>query len=191
MSDKDFNNIVQNQNDTNQAAKNAPEFGIQRIYIKDLSFEAPRAPEIFRADWTPEVALDLSTVVNNVAENAYEVVLKVTVTVKAKEKIAFLIEVQQAGIFTLKGFSKDQLGPMLGSFCPNILFPYVREVVSDVVNRGTFPPLYLAPINFDSLYQQHLTQQQQQPQSEGKNSTQQDGHAANDESDSGGGMPSA
>jgi preprotein translocase subunit SecB len=143
-----------------QAAQ--PEFGIQRIYIKDLSFEAPHSPEIFRTDWTPEVVLDLNTSVNKIGSEVYEVVIKVIVTVKAKEKIAFLVEVQQAGIFTMKGFAEDQLSPMLGSFCPNILFPYAREVVSDVVSRGTFPPLYLSPVNFDALYQQYLDKQQTQ-----------------------------
>lgn len=168
MSQQDFNLNANAKNAANTAANQpqqqqaSPEFGIQRIYIKDLSFEAPHAPDIFRTDWSPEVTLDLNTVVNKMSDGVYEVVLKVTVTVKAKEKIAFLVEVQQAGIFNLKGFVQEQLEPMLGSFCPNILFPYVREVVSDIVNRGTFPPLYLAPVNFDSLYQQHLAQKQQQ-----------------------------
>jgi len=145
------------------AAAPQQEFGIQRIYVKDLSFEAPHVPEIFRTDWVPEINLDLNTTIKKISDDLYEVTLKVTATVKAKDKVAFLIEVQQAGIFILKGFIQDQLQEMLGGFCPNILFPYAREVVSDVVNRATFPPLYLAPVNFDVLYQQHLEQQRNQP----------------------------
>lgn len=171
MSHREFNVDVNSQpsaktNVHDAKAASAPEFAIQRIYIRDLSFEAPHTPDIFRTDWSPEVGLDLDTMVNKIDETVFEVILKVTVTVKAKDKIAFLVEVQQAGIFTLKGFAQEQLPIMLSTFCPTVLFPYVREVVSDVVNRGTFPPLYLAPINFESLYQQHLEQQQRAQQEE-------------------------
>ena len=157
------------QNPVNEDSSSKPEFGIQRIYVKNLSFEAPHAPEIFRTDWTPEVNLDLDTNVSQISSDVYEVVLKVVVTVKAKEKTAFLIEVHQAGIFTIAKFPQDQVQPMLGSFCPNILFPYARETVSDMVNRGTFPPLYLAPVNFDALYQQYLMQQKEKKTSTGEN----------------------
>lgn len=134
------------------------EFVIQRLYVKDISFEAPSTPAIFQSEWVPQVDLNLATGSQKMSDGVYEVELTVTVTVKLKEKTAFLIEVKQAGIFTLKGFSDDQLGPMLGSFCPNILFPYARELVSETVNRGSFPPLYLAPINFDALYQEQQKQ---------------------------------
>ena len=135
------------------------EFSIQRLYIKDLSFEAPSTPEIFQTEWVPQVDFNLHTSFSKITDDAYEVVLQITVTAKLKDKTAFLIEVKQAGIFTLKGFTKEQLDPMLGSFCPNILFPYARELISTTINRGSFPPLYLAPINFDALYQEQLLKQ--------------------------------
>lgn len=127
------------------------EFAIQRIYIKDLSYEAPNTPELFKNEWVPQVDFNLHTDSKKLADDIYEVVLQITVTTKLKTQTAFLIEVKQAGIFTVKGFNKEQLGPMLGSFCPNILFPYARELISATINRGSFPPLYLAPINFDSM----------------------------------------
>lgn len=142
-----------------EAAKQ-PEFTIQRLYIKDLSFEAPQSPHIFQQQWQPEVNLQLQTQTSALGEDLHEVVLSVTVTATAEEKTAFLVEVKQAGIFTLKNFPEEQLKAMLGSVCPGILFPYVREVVSDLVTRGTFPQLYLTPINFDALYAQHLAEEQ-------------------------------
>lgn len=134
------------------------EFGIQRIYVKDISYEAPGTPEIFQTEWTPQVDFNLNTESKKITDDIYEVVLKVTVTVKLKDKTAFLVEVKQAGIFIIKGFTKEQLDPMLGSFCPNVLFPYAREFISSTISRGNFPPLYLAPINFDVLYQEQLKQ---------------------------------
>jgi len=136
-----------------------PIFNIQRIYVKDSSFEAPHAPEIFREEWKPEVNVDLQTKTNRLEDTIYEVVLHLTVTVKMIEKVAFLVEVHQAGIFTLKGFPQDQLSHVLGSMCPSILYPYARETISDLVIRGGFPQLLLAPVNFDALYLQHMEQQ--------------------------------
>ena len=140
--------------------KNQAEFAIQRIYMKDMSFEAPQTPAIFQQEWKPDLNLQLHTNTNRLAEDTHEVILKLTVTVKSDNKVAFLIEIQQAGIFTLKNFPEQQLHAMLGSVCPSILFPYAREVVTDLASRGTFPPLYLAPVNFEALYAQHLAQQQ-------------------------------
>lgn len=137
-----------------------PQFEIQRIFIKDLSFEAPNTPHTFVEEWKPEVTLNLETKSNRIQENLHEVILSITATVSTGKKTAFLIEVQQAGVFMLNNFPNDQLHHMLGSFCPNILFPYAREVVSDLVVRGGFPQLILAPVNFDALYTQHLEQQQ-------------------------------
>lgn len=135
-----------------------PEFAIQNLYLKDVSFETPDTPEIFLAEWKPKINIDLDVKNRDLQEhNAYEVVIKITVTAKLDDKIAFLAEVNQAGIFTLKNFPDNQLDAMLGSFCPSILFPYVREAVSDLVMRGGFPPLHLAPINFDALYQEQLS----------------------------------
>ena len=134
------------------------EFNIQRIYTKDISYEAPGAPDIFQIEWTPQVDLNLHTDSKKISDDTYEVTLQITVTVKLKDKTAFLVEIKQAGIFTLKNFTADQLDPMLGSFCPNILFPYARELISETICRGSFPPLYLAPINFDAFYHEQLKQ---------------------------------
>ncbi len=139
---------------TNQTT--TPQFEIQRIYVKDISFEAPNTPHTFVEEWKPEVSLNLETKSNRVQDNLHEVVLSITATVSSSKKNAFLIEVHQAGVFMINGFPSEQLHQMLGSFCPNILFPYAREVVSDMVVRGGFPQLILAPVNFDALYAQHV-----------------------------------
>lgn len=136
------------------------QFAVQRIYIKDMSFESPNAPEIFRGDWKPQNELNLNTKVNRLAEQAYEVVLSVTVTAKVGDKTAFIAEVHQAGIFTLGGFSDQELGPMLGAYCPNLLFPYAREAITDLVVRGSFPQLVLQHVSFDALFAQQLAQEQ-------------------------------
>jgi preprotein translocase subunit SecB len=137
-----------------------PEFAIQRLYIKDLSLETPNTPKIFLDPWEPQMNMDMSTDAGLVLEEGIrEVVLTITVTVKIKEKVAFLVEVKQAGIFLLKGFTEEQLHHMLGSFCPNILYPYAREVITDAVVRAGFPQLYLAPVNFDALYEQQKKHQ--------------------------------
>jgi len=134
-------------------------FAIRKIYVKDLSFEAPGAPEIFTEQWTPDVDLQLNTTARQVGEHDYEVSLTVTATVKVAETTAFLAEAVQAGIFTIGGVADEQLGAMLGAYCPNVLFPYAREVISDVSVRGGFPQLVLAPVNFDALFQQHQQEQ--------------------------------
>ena len=131
------------------------QFAVQRIYTKDLSFESPNAPEIFRGEWKPQNELNLNTKVNRLADQAYEVVLSVTVTAKVGDKTAFIVEVQQAGIFTMAGFTEQELGPMLGAYCPNLLFPYARETVSDLVTKGSFPQLVLQHVSFDALFAQH------------------------------------
>ncbi len=137
-----------------------PEFAIQRLYVKDLSLETPNTPKIFLEAWEPQMHMDIATDGSLVLEEGIrEVVLTVTVTVKIKEKVAFLVEVKQAGVFALKGFTEEQLHHMLGSFCPNVLYPYAREVVTDAVMRAGFPQLYLAPVNFDALYEQQKKQQ--------------------------------
>ncbi len=157
---------MQNKSQQNSPTDPAtPHFEIQRIYIKDLSYEAPNTPRTFAEDWKPEVQLNLETKSNHIQENIYEVVLSVTATVTSNKKSAFLIEAQQAGIFMISGFPSDQLRQMLSSFCPNILFPYAREVISDAVVRGGFPQLILAPVNFDALYTQHMEDQKKHPAS--------------------------
>jgi preprotein translocase subunit SecB len=134
------------------------QFSIQRIYVKDVSLETPNSPMIFTDKWEPNVEFNLSSNANSVQENLFEVVLGMTVTVKVGEKTAYLVEISQAGLFGISGFSEEEMGPMLGSFCPNTLFPYAREVISDLVTKAGFPPMLLAPVNFDALYGQHMQQ---------------------------------
>lgn len=143
-------------------------FQIQRIYTKDISFEAPNSPAVFQKEWEPEVKLDLDTSSSQLEEGIYEVVLRVTVTAQLANMTAFLCEVQQAGVFTVEGIDGSQLAHCLGAYCPNILFPYARECVSNLVGRGTFPQLSLAPVNFDALFMNYLqnSQEQEEPQSE-------------------------
>jgi preprotein translocase subunit SecB len=131
------------------------EFALQRIYTKDVSFETPSSPDIFKQEWKPESSVNLNTEVKKVQDAVYEIILTVTITTKLGEQTAYLAEVKQAGIFGIKGFPDKEMGPLLGSYCPNLLFPYVREVVSDLVTKGSFPQLVLQPVNFDALYAQH------------------------------------
>lgn len=142
------------------------QFMIQRIYIKDFSFEAPNTPAVFQQQWEPELTLDINTQHNQLDKGVYEVILTVTVTVKNQNAIAFLVEVKQAGIFTIQGGPAQQLDHLLGSFCPNILFPYAREAITSQVIHGSFPQLVLAPINFDALYMQQLEEKQKAEQKE-------------------------
>ena len=151
--------MADKQSDATQQGGNQ-QFAIQKIYIKDVSFESPNSPAMFTKEWQPEVNLDMNTNTQSLSEGVFEVVLSLTATVKNADQTAFLIEVQQAGIFTISGFAENDMGHMLGSFCPNILFPYAREAVSDLVTKGGYPPLILAPVNFDALYTQHLAQQE-------------------------------
>lgn len=139
--------------------KSGKQFALQKIYLKDTSFEAPNSPAVFQENWQPQVNLNLATAARDAGEDFKEVVLTVTVEAKDKDRTAFLIEVQQAGLFVTKGFSPQELGPLLGAYCPNILFPYARETVSDLVTRGGFPQLLLQPVNFDELYTRHVQQQ--------------------------------
>lgn len=144
-----------------QANGAADQFAIQRVYVKDVSFEAPLAPAIFRKEWQPAIQLDLDTRSEKLDETAFEVVLSLTVTARLGEEVAFLCEVQQAGIFSVpEQLEELQLAHMLASFCPNILFPYAREAVASLVNRGTFPAMNLAPVNFDALFAQFLQKRQ-------------------------------
>jgi preprotein translocase subunit SecB len=134
------------------------QLALQKLYIKDLSFETPHSPQVFTQKWEPAVEFNLATNAQQLQDALYEVSMTVTVTVKLEDKTAYLIEVSQAGVFALVGFSNEELGPLLGSYCPNILFPFAREAVSDLVIKGGFPPMLLAPVNFDALYAQHVQQ---------------------------------
>ncbi len=149
-----------NPQDTAQAGTQTPEqqFAMQRIYLKDLSFEAPMGASAFKQQWKPKVNQELNTKTNKVDDNNYEVVLTLTVTVKLGEETAFLTEVQQAGLFHIKGIEGQQLAQVLNTACPQILFPYAREAIDNVVTKGSFPALMLPPINFDALFAQAIAQ---------------------------------
>ena len=131
-----------------------PVFAIEKIYVKDLSLEIPNAPNIFLERDTPEINLQLGTKSQGIGEGLYEVLLTATVTAKIKDKNMFLVEAQQAGIFRIRNIPTGEIDPVLGIGCPNILFPYLREVVSDIVTRAGFPPVILNPVNFEAIYQQ-------------------------------------
>jgi preprotein translocase subunit SecB len=150
----------QPQGAAQQAAQ--PQFTIEKIYVKDLSVEIPHAPQIFLERNQPEVQVQLHTEGASLSDGMYQVVLTVTVTAKAGEKTMFLVEAGQAGIFTVRNVPQADLDPILSIACPNILFPYARETVSDVVTRAGFPSVMLAPVNFEAIYQQRLHQQAQQ-----------------------------
>lgn len=156
-----WTNYYEDKTTMTEAQKsNETQFMIQRIYMKDLSFEAPNTPAIFQQKWEPELNLDLNTSHTELEKNVYEVVLHVTATVKNQNTTAFLAEIKQAGIFTIVGAPSDQIKHLLGSFCPNILFPYAREAITAEVIRGSFPQLVLAPVNFDALYMQQMEAQE-------------------------------
>src|SRR5690606_7598100 len=136
------------------------QFSIQKIYVKDVSFETPNSPQIFQKQWQPVVNLDLSSAARALDKTYYEVVLSVTVTVSFEKETVYLVEVQQAGIFQLADIPDEVVKQMLATACPNILFPFAREAVSDLVTRGGFPQLLLAPVNFDALYLQQQQKEQ-------------------------------
>jgi len=135
------------------------QFALQRIYVKDMSFESPM-PITQRPQVKPAVGQDLHTLVNKVADNHYEVVLNLTITVKQEDKVAFLAEVHQAGLFQVSGLEEAHLQHMLSSTCPSILFPYAREAIDNMATRGGFPPLLLPPINFDAVYAKAMAEAQ-------------------------------
>src|SRR3990170_7880522 len=137
-----------------------PVFSIEKIYVRDLSLEVPNAPQVFMSNDAPQLEVQLSQAVQSLDGALFEVTLNVTVTAKAGDKTVFLVEVAQAGIFQIRNVPQSELDPILGMVCPNVLFPYARETVSDTVNRAGFPPVLLAPVNFEALYQQRMAEQQ-------------------------------
>ena len=141
---------------SNGAGETNAQLSLQKVYIKDASFEVPGAPAIFQEQGQPQVQLNLSQQVGTLAENVYEVVLTVTVTCKLAEKTAYLAEVQQAGVFGMSGFDAGNRDAVLATYCPNVLFPYARQVVSDLIQNGGFPPFLLQPINFEALYAEQM-----------------------------------
>lgn len=149
-----------------QATAEAPagnvEFVLQRIYVKDLSFEAPNSPSVFLENWQPAIELEVQNQANPLDADNYDVVMKLKVTAKLGEKVAYLVEVQQGGIFTIKNASQEQMKGIFGALCPTIIFPYAREAITNIVTHGGFPQLLLAPINFDALFLEQLNREQSQ-----------------------------
>ena len=142
-----------------------PQFSIQRIYLKDLSFETPQGPSAFKKKWQPKVSQDLNTKTNPVEDDLYEVALRVTITVADGEETIYVVEAEQAGLFNVSGFSEEQIPQILNTTCPGILFPYLRETLDNVVTKGSFPALLLPPINFDALYANALQQSAEEKES--------------------------
>lgn len=138
--------------------QNAQELVLQNIYIKDSSFEAPTGPNLQVTEWNPQFNLNMNTSASAMADTVHEVVLTITLEAKIADKVAYLVEVKQGGLFTIRGYSDDDTRRVVGAFCPGVLFPYARQAVSDMIMRGGFPPFLLPPVNFDGLFQQSLEQ---------------------------------
>jgi preprotein translocase subunit SecB len=135
-----------------EQAENQIDFTIQKIFTADMSFESPHTPAIFKDEWKPDANIDLQTDSEKLDDTTYTVTLGITTTVKNQGKTAFLVEVKQTGIFTISGVDEENLPHLVGAFCPSILFPYAREVISNLVTRGGFPELNLSPVNFDAMF---------------------------------------
>ncbi len=156
------NNVAAN------AENQGPTMSLQKIYTKDISFEAPNAPHIFNEKGQPDIKLNMNQKVNKLDDNTYEVALTATVTCTVNEKTTYLVEVCVAGVFTMQNFQDQALHQTLGVYCPNVLFPYVRQQVSDMVMNGGFQPLMLQPVNFEQMYAQQMQQAQEQAASSTK-----------------------
>ena len=145
------------------AQPNAPQFTVEKIYVKDVSFESPKSPQSFNEQGQPQLQMNLNQRVQRLGEGTFEVVLGVTLTCAlADDKTIYVVEVQQAGVFGLQGFQDNALDAMLGTHCPNVLYPYARQVIGDLIQAGGFPPFLLQPINFEALYAEGLRQRAQQ-----------------------------
>lgn len=143
--------MADNLNNAGAPVADGPQIGLQKIYLKDASFEAPNSPAIFTGEWKPQITLNLSTRRTDLGEDSVEVVLELTLEAKQGETIAFLAEIQQAGIFLLKGFSDEEKEQVMKTFCPTQLYPYAREAVADLVGKGGFPQLHLQPVSFEAM----------------------------------------
>jgi preprotein translocase subunit SecB len=144
------------------ADPSAQELVLQNIYMKDASFEAPSGPNIPTTEWNPQFGLNMNTAGATLADNLHEVVLTITLEAKLGERVAYLVEVKQAGMFLIRNYGIDESRRIVGGFCPGVLFPYARQAVSDLIMRGGFPPFLLPPVNFDQLFQQSMEQAAQQ-----------------------------
>jgi preprotein translocase subunit SecB len=173
MADNEENNNGSNENEESTEAVAAPQqgataqaqgarFALQRLYLKDCSFESPRSPLVFQGAWEPKINFDIKTRNAKIQDDTYEVVLVLTAEAKLEDQSAFLVEIHQAGIFTCREFDEEQMEQVLSTVCPNILFPYAREAIDSLVVKGSFPALMLAPINFDALYAQQKQAQADQ-----------------------------
>ena len=165
MAEKDNNENSNTEGANTEQAVNQPQgpvFALQRIYLKDASFESPRSPEAFQGQWAPKITFNLNTRNSSLAEGVFDVVLTLTIEAKMEENVAFLVEVQQAGVFTCMGFNAAEQEHVLAAVCPNILFPYARETIDSMVTRGSFPAIMLAPVNFEALFLQQKQQQAEQ-----------------------------
>jgi preprotein translocase subunit SecB len=146
----------------NDNAKPENQFSIQKLYIKDISFESPATPEVFNfSKWEPKIELNLNNSNKQVSNGVYEVVLSVTATASQDDKTAFLVEIHQAGVFNVIGFNENDTRYILNAQCMTILFPYARELISEMTSRGGFPPLLLNPVNFDALFASAIQQESQ------------------------------
>ena len=143
-------------------ADNEQKFEIQKIFLKDASFESPSSPDIFREKWQPKTDIHLTAQNSKISDELYEVTLNVEVTSTQNEKTAFMVELKQSGVFLIKDFPEDQRNHLLGSYCPHTLFPFAREAVADLIGKGGFPPLLLSPVNFDALYSQQQAKLKEQ-----------------------------
>ncbi len=158
MANEDNNSPIANGNG---AAESGPQLTVQKVYIKDASFEAPGAPHIFQEQGQSRVELNLGQKAQQLGNNVYEIVLTVTVTCKIGEKTAYLSEVQQAGIFGLSGFDAQQLDMVIGTYCPHVLFPYARQAISSMIEQGGFPAFLMQPINFEQIHADNVRRRQQ------------------------------
>jgi len=147
------------ENTISNGGETGAQLSLQKVYVKDASFEAPGAPQVFQEQGQPQVQLNLQQQVSAIGENVFEVVLSVTVTCKLGDKTAYLAEVQQAGVFGMAGFDAAGRDAVLATYCPNVLFPYARQIVSDLIQNGGFPPFLLQPINFEGLYAEQMRRQ--------------------------------
>ena len=157
--------MTEQANNNEAAATNeqqAPQFAIQKIYVKDISFEAPNLPELFNVEYKPEVKMEMNSKSRQVADDHYEVILSVTLSAQIGEKVAFLAEVQQAGLLFIKGFTNQQKHQLLGAAGPEALYPYVRETIASLVGRTGFPVIQLTPVNFMGLYMENMQRAQAQ-----------------------------
>ncbi|MDC0403787.1 protein-export chaperone SecB [Porticoccaceae bacterium] len=161
----------ENQAAAAQEQKPEVQFALQRVYLKDLSFESPQGVKAFTTQAKPKVNQELNTKTAKIEDNLYEVALRLTVTVADGEETLYLVEVEQAGLFAVSGLEDQQLAQVLNTACPNILFPYAREAIDNTLTKATFPPLLLPPINFDALFATAVQQAQQKAQAEGEEET--------------------